>query len=206
MTNNMKGFTLIETLGAVMLLSIALVGPMVIAEKGLQTSLTAKDQNSAFNIAQDAVEFVRFARDTNCLAAGAAGLTPCPAANWLSGGGLSNTVNLTPCLSTDGSKTCYLDSLLNNPNIPTTCPNFACSATTTSLATPALSYDSTNNYFTYNTTNTTPTIFTRSISIIYNPSCTSTCNPAEADIQVTVSWMDPVAHSIVVNESLYDWQ
>ncbi len=195
--NFKKGFTLVETLGAVLLLSIALVGPMVIAEKGLQTALISKDQNSAFNLAQDAVEYIRFARDTNCLAAGNAALIPCPAANWLSGGGLSNTVNLIPCTSTDGSQTCYFDSLGNNPVAPTQCTSNICSA---------IYYDPANNYFTYNNTGTTPTIFTRSVSIKYNPGCSGTCNQKEADIAVTVSWNDPVAHSIVVNESIYDWQ
>ena len=188
---------MVETLGAVLLLSIALVGPMVIAEKGLQTALISKDQNSAFNLAQDAVEYVRFARDTNCLAAGAATLIPCPAANWLSGGGLSSTVNLTPCVSTDGSQACYFDSLGNNPAAPVQCTSNVCSP---------IYYDPANNYFTYSTGNTNPSIFTRTVQIKYNPSCSGTCNPAEADVTVTVSWSDPVAHSIVVNESVYDWQ
>jgi hypothetical protein len=193
--NYHRGFTLVETLGAVLLLSIALVGPMVIAEKGLQASLLAKDQNSAFNMAQDAVEYLRFARDTNCLAAGATGLVPCPAANWLSGGGLSNTVNLTPCISANGSATCYLDSLGANPAAPTVCSSGTC---------PVVGYDSSNNYLSYSGANNT--IFTRTISIKYNPACSGTCNPSEADIAVTISWNDPLAHSIVVNESLYDWQ
>jgi len=185
---------LIETLGAVLLLSIALVGPMVIAQKGLQTALISKDQNSAFNLAQDAVELVRFARDTNCLRAG---ISNCAPASWLQGSG----VDLTPCISPDGSAACYFDSLGNSPTVPTTCGAVG-------TACPVINYDSTNNYFTYAAVggSVTPSIFTRTMQIKYNPACTTTCNKDEADIAVTVSWSDPVAHSIVVNESLYDWQ
>jgi Tfp pilus assembly protein PilV len=194
MINNMnRGFTLIETLGAVLLLSIALVGPMVIAEKGLQASLISKDQNSAFNVAQDAVELVRFSRDTNCLRAG---LISCPLVSWLAGAGY----DLTPCISTTGANACYFDSLGGTPAVPTACPSNIC---------PVINYDSANNYFTYAAVggSVASSIFTRMVQIKYDPSgCSGTCNPAEADIVVTVSWSDPVAHSIVVNESLYDWQ
>src|SRR6266404_2318694 len=100
---NMKGFTLIETLVAVLLLSIAIVGPMTIAQKGLQTALIAKDQSTAFNLAQDAVEFIRFARDTNCLVTS---VGACPAANWLNGNGGGTTINLGNCISTTGTTAC----------------------------------------------------------------------------------------------------
>jgi prepilin-type N-terminal cleavage/methylation domain-containing protein len=61
------GFTLIETLVAVLLLSSAIAGPLTIASKGLSASLIARDQMIAFYLAQDAVEYVRFVRDTNKL-------------------------------------------------------------------------------------------------------------------------------------------
>lgn len=63
-----KGFTLIETLVAVLLLSTAIAGPLTIAAKGLSAALIARDQMVAFYLAQDAVEYVRFVRDSNKLA------------------------------------------------------------------------------------------------------------------------------------------
>jgi prepilin-type N-terminal cleavage/methylation domain-containing protein len=200
MTNNMnKGFTLIETMAAVLLLSIALAGPMTIAQKGLSTALISKDQNTAFNLAQDAIEYVRFARDTNCLVATAATPGNCPAASWLTG-----TVNLGSasggfdCISADNSKTCSIDSAAN--------AGANCSSVGAMCVTP-INFDATNNKYTYTTgAGITSTIFIRTVQIKYNAGCTTTCNAAEADITVTVSWNDPAAHSIVVRESLYNWQ
>src|SRR3989344_2234390 len=102
MTNNMKGFTLIETLIAVLLLSTAITGPLTIASKGLTVTLVAKDQFIAFYLAQDAMEQVRFLRDSACLAAGG-GPTGCPEAAWLS--------SLNNCLASVSPDGCYLDSL-----------------------------------------------------------------------------------------------
>ena len=62
-----KGFTLIETLLAVLILAIALAAPLTIAAKALSAALVSKDQTTAFFLAQDAVEYVRFKRDSNTL-------------------------------------------------------------------------------------------------------------------------------------------
>jgi prepilin-type N-terminal cleavage/methylation domain-containing protein len=62
-----RGFTLVETLVAVLLLTVAIAGPLTIISKSLITALVAKDQVTAFFLAQDAVEYVRFVRDTNKL-------------------------------------------------------------------------------------------------------------------------------------------
>ncbi len=85
-----RGFTLIETLVAVLLLATAITGPLTIAAKGLSAALIARDQMVAFYLAQEAVEYVRFVRDSNKLAA-----TP-----WLTG--------LDSCTGTDG---CTIDPL-----------------------------------------------------------------------------------------------
>ena len=68
-----------ETLIAVFVLSLAITGPFMIAQKGLQAGLISKDQITAFYLAQDAIEYIRYARDTNCLVAGSvAGGCPAP--------------------------------------------------------------------------------------------------------------------------------
>lgn len=69
------GFTLIETLVAITILLVAVVGPMTIAARGLQTAFFAREQVIAFSLGQEAIEFVRAERDENAL----------QGSSWLSG-------------------------------------------------------------------------------------------------------------------------
>src|SRR3989344_3852661 len=103
-----RGFTLIETLIAVLLLSVAITGPLTIASKGLTATLVAKDQFIAFYLAQDAVEYVRYVRDSNCLAA-VGGAGGCAASAWLAnlGGSWGGSSWSGGCFGASG---CYFDS------------------------------------------------------------------------------------------------
>ena len=77
-TYNLKpntGFTLIETLVAISILLLSISAPLTIASRGLASSYFARDQITAFYLAQDAVEYVRNTRDNNFLSG----------ANWLNG-------------------------------------------------------------------------------------------------------------------------
>ncbi len=65
--SNGGGFTLIETLVAIMILMLAVTGPLVISQKGLSAAGYAKDQLTAYFLAQDAMEYVHNVRDTNVL-------------------------------------------------------------------------------------------------------------------------------------------
>ncbi len=61
------GFTLIETLVAISVLLVSLAGPLSIASQSLQSAFYARDQITAFYLAQEAVEYVRAVRDQNYL-------------------------------------------------------------------------------------------------------------------------------------------
>ncbi|MBI2618265.1 prepilin-type N-terminal cleavage/methylation domain-containing protein [Candidatus Kaiserbacteria bacterium] len=74
-TSSQSGFTLIETLVAISILLIALTAPLTIASRGLSSAYFARDQITAFYLAQDAVEYVRNTRDQNVLTG----------SSWLSG-------------------------------------------------------------------------------------------------------------------------
>jgi prepilin-type N-terminal cleavage/methylation domain-containing protein len=180
------GFTLIEMLVAVLLLITAVAGPLTIASKGVTTSVVAKDQVTAFFLAQDAIEYIRHKRDTNRLAGN----------DWLTG--------LGSCVSADGSAACVIDSTENNPSAPTTCgtthPETGCAL---------LRYHQTLGRFTYQSgagTIASPINMRRFVRII----TPIDGNPDEAAIVVRMTWFSAqnttALREIVVRENLLNWQ
>src|SRR3989344_2300086 len=61
------GFTLIETMVAVTILTVAVVAPMSLTMRSLSSAYYARDQIAAFHLAQAAIEAVRSVRDGNIL-------------------------------------------------------------------------------------------------------------------------------------------
>lgn len=66
--NTTSGFTLIETLVAIAILTIAIVGPYSIANTAIVTSRTSQNEMVASYLAQEGIEFVHAVRDDNFLA------------------------------------------------------------------------------------------------------------------------------------------
>lgn len=184
-----KGFTLLETLVAVMILATAVAGPLSIASRSLNTSLIAKDQITAFFLAQEGVEYVRFVRDSNRLLG----------ADWITGsGGTSAGISIAPCVYDINTNPigCYVDSTTNSPSgqgdVPTSCGATSC---------PVMYYNSTSGLYTYNTSATTKTIFTRQIVL-------TTISSNEYKLTVSVSWSDlgNVVRRVTIYENIYKWQ
>ncbi len=65
--NKNRGFTILETLVAIFILVLSITGPMVFAQSGLRTAFLARDQITAFFLAQDAIETIKNMRDDNTL-------------------------------------------------------------------------------------------------------------------------------------------
>lgn len=174
-----KGFTLIETLVAITILATAIAGPLTIAAKSFMAATVVKDRITAFYLAQDAIEYIRWKRDTNRLAGAA----------WLTG--------LTNCISAAGTQACNVDSTENSATPPTLCP-------TLTTCTVMRYLDDPNNRFTY-TGGTQSTISLRRAVVIQTPVGGSV---DEASLTVTVSWSDQagITRSVVVRENIFNWQ
>jgi type II secretory pathway pseudopilin PulG len=61
------GFTIVETLVAISILTIALTGPLAIVAQSLRASFYSRDQVTAYYLAQEAIEYIRNTRDNNSL-------------------------------------------------------------------------------------------------------------------------------------------
>lgn len=174
---NNKGFTLIETLVAVLILATAIAGPLSIASRSLNTALVAKDQIVAYYLAQDAVEYIRFKRDTACLMGG----SPCDSGVWLA--------TVASCITTDG---CNVDS---TTDVVDACGNSTCSA---SGDIGRMRFNTTSQ--TYNATGTVLPLFTRIIKI------TGSGNEVLVTVTVSWNDIGSVTRSVNVKESILNWQ
>ncbi|HEU4677298.1 MAG TPA: prepilin-type N-terminal cleavage/methylation domain-containing protein [Candidatus Paceibacterota bacterium] len=63
------GFTLVETLVAITVLLLVIIGPITVAQKGIRAAYYANEQVTAVFLAQEAVEAIRELRDDAALAA-----------------------------------------------------------------------------------------------------------------------------------------
>lgn len=163
-----KAFTLVETMVAISILSLAITGPMLIAQKGIASAIYARDQITAFYLAQDAVEFVRNVRDSNRPASSA----------WL------HQFIDSGCTAV-GQK-CQVDSRMLDFNTIGSGAIKTCASGTC----PAMAYDSSNNLYGYDNGTGglwSNSLFTRDITIA--PVDTADLTTAnEAEISVTITW------------------
>lgn len=61
----MRGFSLIETLVAVVVLVTAIIGPLTLVERSIHAAVYARDQVTSSFLAEEAIEYIRSVRDGN---------------------------------------------------------------------------------------------------------------------------------------------
>jgi len=98
------GFTMLESIVAIMILSLSISGAFSAVQQSLSQSIIAKDEIKAFYLAQEAVEIIRNKRDTNQLSILNSG-----SGNWLDGIAALST---DPCYF---GKVCKIDATSNPP-------------------------------------------------------------------------------------------
>lgn len=151
---------------AISILSLAITGPLVIAQKGIASAIYSRDQITASYLAQEAVEYIRNTRDTNKISGSA----------WLDGFDL--------CLSTPSvPASCRIDARYVSVRDSTGTPTAAVAGCVTGTC-PRISLDKATGIYGYdNSTGWTQTAFTRSISITKLGS-----DDKEAVVSINVSW------------------
>ncbi len=119
-TAHQKGFTLVETLVAIAILLLVIIGPMTIAQKGVQNARHAREQMTAVFLGQEAIEGVRQIRDEYGLQVYDGSDSTLSASDWVAGAyatcgsGCAFVLHSdTPLQSCSGASNCklYIDSV-----------------------------------------------------------------------------------------------
>lgn len=92
-----KGFTLLETLVAIFILTLAITGPVYIASIAFRNTIDGRDNISAQYLAEEVVEVVRNMRDTYAIKHENA------SADWLTATGILEDSTYVDCLNNIGS-------------------------------------------------------------------------------------------------------
>ena len=148
---------------------------MVIAQKGIDTSIYARDQVTAFYLAQEAIEYVRNVRDTNRIAGYSGG--------WLWEFGATGA----NCLDTTGQK-CLIDATVQPYfKSPSAAPGAGIGTSVLNACSggicPAINFNPLSYFYGYSTGGSwTTTQFTRTVDI------KEIVSGVEAVVTVTITW------------------
>jgi prepilin-type N-terminal cleavage/methylation domain-containing protein len=180
-TKTHRGFTLIETLIAITVLTLSIVGPFQIVQGVLNSAYNSRDQLIGAGLAQEAMEYVREVRDSNYLYNVHGG-----AVSWLYG--FDGTGGLPNCYSNVGSLSdCSVDPQKKTINA---CGSVGC--------TPGPLYIEPNTYLYTQQTVGTVTKFTRTVRM-------TQISASETLVTVTVTWQNHGSRSVVLQEYIRNW-
>ena len=177
------GFTIIEPLVAIAILLLAITTPLTIAEKGLASAEVARQEITAFYLAQEAAEHIRNVRDENTLG-GQGGKS-----GWLQG--------LNQCVSGGG---CGIDPTSDNgqPLIACTISNDDCTLWQNDST---LIFGYPPGHGSGNSFGWTETGFKRKVYL------EEIKNGVEASTTARVEWSSGPfgSRTIIVSENLFNW-
>lgn len=177
-----RGFTLIETLVATFVLTTAIVGPLSIVAKGVFFANFAKDQITAFYLAQEAIEYVRNKRDNVTIASRTW-------SDFKANVGTSNPPGIHDCIVAYNAAGCIIDTKYDTIT--------ACSSTCG-----ILKQDSSGLY---NYLDGSDSPFLRTVKVYYEPSGDPNSN--ELRVEVRMDWQNgTLSKNFVLRESLLNWQ
>ena len=181
----MLGFSLIETLVAVVILVSAIVGPLTLAQRSIHSAVYARDQVTASFLAEEAIEYIRSVRDGN----------KHEDQNWLKG--LSDCVGNLCMVDVTLEKNEAFDKCDNKPLEPY---GSFCEL---------LAFNHSKGWYGYKPKNDTSwesTRFAQEVQITTIPRGNNNTDK-EAKIEVTVRWKtgNLPERSVIVRDYIYDW-
>ncbi len=181
-----RGFSLIETLVAVVILVSAVAGPLTLAQRSIRSAVYARDQVIASFLAEEAIEYIRNIRDGN----------KHTNKNWLAG--MSDCIGNICTIDATQEKNEALQKCGNPPLPPYQSP---CKL---------LAFHKTKGWYGYKSKGVESdwenTRFVREVTIATIPRGNNTSDK-EAEVRAIVRWQTgnlPV-RDIVVREYIYDW-
>lgn len=182
---NPRAFTLVETLVAVAVITLAVLAPFAAMQKVISASRAAKDNLIAASLVQEALEYARFVRMDNYIAH-----YPNDLANYQPMAGLdgqpSSIFGTHDCRAPNNA--CTIDGTASFATAIA-----ACGSSCTALRLTA------DGLYTQSSMNTSPTPYTRTISI-------DESHAGYEIVTARVSWNDHgTARSVILTENLYDW-
>jgi prepilin-type N-terminal cleavage/methylation domain-containing protein len=175
-----QGFTLVETLVAITIIVMAIVGPFQIVQQGLLASYVARDELIATALAEEGVEYVRAVRDGNFLY----NIANSPR-SWLASlDGTSGAVGSVNCVTANG---CMVDPTQSTTVIACTGTCSVLNLTTTGVYTQTLPGGA------------VPTRFTRKVQL-------TTVTATEVLVTVTVTWSTKhIPFTVTVTDTMHNW-
>lgn len=194
-----SGFTLIETLVAVSILTLAIAGPMLTASDALKAANLAKDQLVASGLAQEGIEFVRRVRDdeylaeySTCSGSGCGTVSQDAWQGFLHGSGANPSANVASCRN---GNACTVD--------PWT-------GTMSAIIKPLNLYVDNSGDVEYTQQNLgKPTIFTRTVDVndVSGQTFDAVSDPAEVQVASTVTWQfHGSTYHVTIYDHLTPWQ
>jgi len=185
-----RAFTLVETLVAITIVTLAILAPFDAIEKVVNASRLAKDNLIASALAEEMLEYVRFVRTTNYIS---------HQTDLMQGLDGTNSPKFGDHDCTD--ILCSLDAAVN-PTVAVNPVGATCS-TNHPISCPNLYVTAQGLYTLVSTPPNTQTIFKRGFNIDVEPSGVGTASYETVTAQVT--WEDHGTQKIILTESLYDW-
>jgi len=202
------GFTLIETLVAITILTLAISGPLFTANRAIVAAENARDQLTALYLAQEGVEYVRMMRDNSYLAAyrdeSGTDVSIIAWDNFING--LSGSSSVRQCRA---PKFCTLDPVQGSISPLASCPGDSqrqqcrtLSLTGCEKKNGKLSCIGKNAYTQQEPSGSVETSYRRTIQIQ-----AASVSETEVKITATVSWeFKGTLYAITITDHLTSWQ